>query len=172
MSRSLRRNSERIHCCAAVESSSRRVESADICQSLAVLPANHEFWTSNGAFLNASSLNAAGHLQRLAATWEPEYNWDGWQQVAERALWRIPLLYDSADAAERFNGIQFYRSSNLRRRSDWRHDARADGGTRYRRHDGLQRADGGRRVRRVAALERARHRRPARGLFDPDSERS
>ena len=52
------------------------------------------------------------------AAWEPEYNWDGWQQVAERAPWRIPLLYDSADAAERFNGIQFYRSSN-RRVLDW-----------------------------------------------------
>ena len=52
------------------------------------------------------------------AAWEPEYNWDGWQQVAERAPWRIPLLYDSSDAAERFNGIQFYRSSN-RRVLDW-----------------------------------------------------
>lgn len=48
------------------------------------------------------------------AAWEPEYRWDGWQQVAERAPWRIPLLYDSADSEMRFSGIQFYRSSSLR----------------------------------------------------------
>lgn len=48
------------------------------------------------------------------AAWEPEYTWDGWKQVAERSPWRIPLLYDSTDAEMRFNGIQFYRSSNPR----------------------------------------------------------
>ena len=52
------------------------------------------------------------------AAWEREYTWDGWQQVAERSPWRIPLLYDSTDAEERFSGIQFYRSSN-RRAIDW-----------------------------------------------------
>ena len=48
------------------------------------------------------------------AAWEPEYTWDGWQQVGERSPWRIPLLYDSADSEMRFNGIQFYRASNPR----------------------------------------------------------
>jgi hypothetical protein len=48
------------------------------------------------------------------AAWEPEYTWDGWQQVAERAPWRMPLLHDSTDAEMRFSGIQFYRASNPR----------------------------------------------------------
>ena len=52
------------------------------------------------------------------ASWEPEYNWDGWQQVAERSPWRIPLLFDSSDKAMSYNGIQFYRASN-RRVVDW-----------------------------------------------------
>jgi hypothetical protein len=52
------------------------------------------------------------------AAWEPEYTWDGWQQIAERSPWRVPLLYDSSDTEERFSGIQFYRSSN-RRVIDW-----------------------------------------------------
>jgi hypothetical protein len=43
----MRRNSDRKRCCAAVESSDRRCEFADIRQSLPVLPANHESWTSN-----------------------------------------------------------------------------------------------------------------------------
>ncbi len=45
------------------------------------------------------------------AAWEPEYTWDGWQQVAERSPWRIPLLYDSTDPEMEFNGIRFYRAS-------------------------------------------------------------
>ena len=52
------------------------------------------------------------------AAWEPEYTWDGWQQVAERSPWRIPLLFDSADKEMSYNGIQFYRASN-RRVVDW-----------------------------------------------------
>lgn len=48
------------------------------------------------------------------AAWEPEYRWDGWQQVAERSPWRIPLLFDSSDPQMAYNGIQFYRSSNPR----------------------------------------------------------
>ncbi|MBI3910829.1 MAG: hypothetical protein HY320_07835, partial [Armatimonadetes bacterium] len=48
------------------------------------------------------------------AAWEPEYTWDGWQQVAERSPWRLPLLYDSQDPEMQFNGIQFYRASNPR----------------------------------------------------------
>lgn len=48
------------------------------------------------------------------AAWEPEYTWDGWQQVAERAPWRLPLLFDSSDTEMQFNGIQFYRASNPR----------------------------------------------------------
>lgn len=48
------------------------------------------------------------------AAWEPEYTWDGWRQVAERSPWRMPLLYDSEDAEMRYNGIQYYRSSNPR----------------------------------------------------------
>ena len=48
------------------------------------------------------------------AAWEPEYTWDGWKQVAERAPWRLPLLYDSADPEMLYNGIQFYRASNPR----------------------------------------------------------
>jgi len=52
------------------------------------------------------------------AAWEPEYTWDGWQQVAERAPWRMPLLHDSTDAEMRFSGIQYYRSSNPRA-VDW-----------------------------------------------------
>lgn len=48
------------------------------------------------------------------AAWEPEYTWDGWRQVAERAPWRIPLLFDSSDKEMSFNGIQFYRASNPR----------------------------------------------------------
>jgi hypothetical protein len=52
------------------------------------------------------------------AAWEPEYTWDGWQQVAERSPWRLPLLYDSGDAQMRFNGIQFYRASDPRA-IDW-----------------------------------------------------
>ena len=45
------------------------------------------------------------------AAWEPEYLWDGWKQVAERAPWRLPLLHDSSDAAMSFGGIRYYRSS-------------------------------------------------------------
>ena len=52
------------------------------------------------------------------ASWEPEYTWDGWRQVAERSPWRIPLLFDSADREMNYNGIQFYRASN-RRVVDW-----------------------------------------------------
>ncbi len=52
------------------------------------------------------------------AAWEPEYTWDGWQQVAERSPWRIPLLFDSSDKEMGYNGIQFYRASN-RRVIDW-----------------------------------------------------
>ena len=48
------------------------------------------------------------------AAWEPEYTWDGWKQVAERAPWRIPLLYDSSDPEMQYNGIQFYRASSPR----------------------------------------------------------
>ncbi|MCX6360187.1 MAG: glycoside hydrolase family 99-like domain-containing protein [Armatimonadetes bacterium] len=48
------------------------------------------------------------------AAWEPEYTWDGWKQVAERAPWRIPLLYDSADPEMEYNGIRYYRSSKPR----------------------------------------------------------
>ena len=48
------------------------------------------------------------------AAWEPEYTWDGWKQVAERAPWRMPLLYDSADPEMAYNGIQFYRASKPR----------------------------------------------------------
>jgi hypothetical protein len=52
------------------------------------------------------------------AAWEPEYTWDGWKQVSERSPWRIPLLYDSSDAAMEYNGIRFYRSSTPRA-VDW-----------------------------------------------------
>jgi len=52
------------------------------------------------------------------AAWEPEYTWDGWKQVGERSPWRLPLLYDPSDEAMRFNGIQFYRSSDPRA-VDW-----------------------------------------------------
>ncbi len=52
------------------------------------------------------------------AAWEPEYTWDGWQQIAERAPWRIPVLYDSSDPAMEYSGIRFYRSSN-RNAVDW-----------------------------------------------------
>jgi hypothetical protein len=48
------------------------------------------------------------------AAWEPEYTWDGWQQVAERSPWRVPLLFDSSDKEMTYNGIQFYRASNPR----------------------------------------------------------
>jgi hypothetical protein len=48
------------------------------------------------------------------AAWEPEYTWDGWRQVAERAPWRLPLLFDSSDKEMTYNGIQFYRASNPR----------------------------------------------------------
>lgn len=52
------------------------------------------------------------------AAWEPEYTWDGWQQIAERAPWRAPLLYDSSDPAMEYSGIRYYRSSN-RTAIDW-----------------------------------------------------
>ena len=52
------------------------------------------------------------------SAWEPEYTWDGWKQVAERSPWRMPLLYDSQDGEMRYNGIQYFRSSN-RRVVDW-----------------------------------------------------
>jgi hypothetical protein len=52
------------------------------------------------------------------AAWEPEYTWDGWQQIAERAPWRMPLLYDSSDPAMEYSGIRYYRSSN-RTAIDW-----------------------------------------------------
>ena len=52
------------------------------------------------------------------AAWEPEYRWDGWKQVAERAPWRLPLLYDSSDAEMEHSGIRFYRSSRPRA-VDW-----------------------------------------------------
>jgi hypothetical protein len=43
----MRRNNDRKHWCATVESPDRRCKSADIRQSLPVLPPNHESWTSN-----------------------------------------------------------------------------------------------------------------------------
>jgi hypothetical protein len=43
----MRRSSERNRCCAALELSNRLLESADMLQSLPILPPNHEFWTSN-----------------------------------------------------------------------------------------------------------------------------
>ena len=43
----MRGNSERNRCCAALELSNRLLESADMLQSLPILPPNHEFWTSN-----------------------------------------------------------------------------------------------------------------------------
>src|ERR1019366_2740161 len=43
----MRGNSERNRCCAALELSNRLLESADMLQSLLILPPNHEFWTSN-----------------------------------------------------------------------------------------------------------------------------
>src|ERR1035438_1265791 len=78
ISRSLRRNSERNRCCATLELSNGRLESADIRQSLPILPANHEFWTSNHPivvmecsaplFVNVSQLSGAGHSMQ----WESD----------------------------------------------------------------------------------------------------
>src|ERR1039458_729522 len=78
VSRSLRRNSDRNRCCAAFESSNGRLESADIRQSLPILPANREFWTSNHPivvmecsaplFVNVSQLSGPGHSMQ----WESD----------------------------------------------------------------------------------------------------
>lgn len=52
------------------------------------------------------------------AAWEPEYVQDGWKHVAERAPWRLPLLYDSSDPEMEFSGIRYYRASSPRA-IDW-----------------------------------------------------